>query len=89
MNRRHFLSVSALGAAGLAAVPARAMEIIDCGGSPGVNTCRKLTEHQEILQRLDTMLAEKGLGPDERKAALAAASCPFCGLPLAAAGGAF
>lgn len=89
MNRRHFLSVSVLGAVGVAAAPAKALEIVDCERNPGANTCRTLTEHEDIVQRLDVMLAEKGLTPDERRAALAAASCPFCGVPLAGNGGSF
>lgn len=85
MNRRHFLSASVLG--GIAAAgPAQALEILDCDRNPGANACRKITEHEEILQRLDTMLAEKGLNPEERQAMLAAASCPFCGIKLASAG---
>jgi|AGTN01.1.fsa_nt_gi hypothetical protein len=85
MNRRRFLSASVLGAA-IAATPAKALEIVDCERAPGTGTCRKLTEHEEILLRLDAMLAEQGLAPDERKAMLAAASCPFCGLSLAGGG---
>lgn len=88
MNRRHFLSAAALG--GIAAAnPARALEIVDCERNPGADTCRKLTEHADILQRLDAMLAERGLTPEERHTALAAASCPFCGVPLVQAGGKF
>lgn len=87
MNRRFFLSATLVGTAVLTASrPAAAMEVVDCETSPGADSCRKLTEHAEILQKLDAMLAEKGLTEDQRKTALAASTCPFCGLPLVSTG---
>lgn len=80
MDRRKFLSSTMLGGLGLtAAAPARAFTIDSCGPDSGSATCRELAKHQELMQRIDTLLAEKGLDADERRAALAAARCPFCG----------
>ena len=77
MNRRHFLTVTALGLT--AAAPARAFTIQSCDNAAGSLTCTELARHDETLAKLDAMLAEKGLSEDQRKATLALARCPFCG----------
>jgi methylmalonyl-CoA mutase cobalamin-binding subunit len=84
MNRRQFLSSTALGGAALAllARPARALTAIDCDKDPG-GVCSELQRHDSLIAQMNAMLAEKGLSDEQRRAVLAATTCPFCGLPLA------
>ena len=81
MDRRRFLSSTMLGGFGLAAAatPAAAFTIGECGPGSGASTCRELAKHEDLVAKLDAMLAEKGLDAAQRKAALIAARCPFCG----------
>lgn len=83
MNRRHFLSTTMLGTAALAAFSGRAQAFAleDCQ-SRSDPACREVIRHREILARLDQALTAKGLNEAEKKAVLAAATCPFCGQPL-------
>ena len=83
MNRRFFLSTSMLSGIGLmAARSAQALSLEACEPAAGSAACTELAKHNEVLAQLDAMLAAKGLDQQARLAALAAASCPFCGQPL-------
>jgi len=80
MDRRRFLSSTILGGVGIAAAsPARAFTIGTCEGGNGDSACRELAKHDELLARIDALLAEKGMNEADRKVAMAAARCPFCG----------
>jgi hypothetical protein len=84
MDRRHFLSSSMLTGLGIAvAAPANALTVNACDADNGDSTCRDIAQHDEVFARLDAMLADKGLDEQQRKLALAAARCPFCGNLLA------
>lgn len=89
MERRQFLTVSLLGAAGAAAPvsAAKAFHVMECAPDGADAACRQVAEHGDILQNIDALLAEKGMSAAQRQILLAAASCPFCGLPLVAAPG--
>ena len=81
MDRRRFLSSTMLSGLGLvaAAAPAAAFTVGECGPGSGAATCRELAKHEDLVAKLDSMLAEKGLDAAQRKMALIAARCPFCG----------
>jgi len=84
MHRRRFLSTTIVSGLGLAAAaPAHAFTVGECGEGEASGTCRELTKHEDLIAKLDAMLAEKGLDADQRRAALTAARCPFCGSLLA------
>lgn len=89
MDRRFFLA-SALGLGVLAAGrPASALQVASCGVEGGAPACRALAEHADLLRQVDAALAARGLSQPERTVVIAHLSCPTCGLPLAAAAGAF
>ena len=81
MDRRHFLSTTLLSGTALLALSSRAHAFsqVDCAATPGLPACQELVRHQELLAKLDTALAAKGLDAAQRKAVLATAICPFCG----------
>ena len=80
MKRRTFLSSTIITGIGLtAASPAKALTINACDAESTDSTCRDVAQHDEVLVKLDALLAEKGLNEQERKVALAAARCPVCG----------
>lgn len=89
MNRRHFLSSTFLSGAGLAGLvmaavgrqPVRALTLQSCEGdnSPA---CNELARHNDLLAQLRAALDQKGLTPEQKQAAMAAAACPVCGQPL-------
>jgi hypothetical protein len=87
MNRRQFLSSTALGTVlggiALAALarPAKALTAFECSDNPG-GACTELQRHDALLAEIDAMLAEKGLNEEQRREVLAKTMCPFCGLPL-------
>jgi hypothetical protein len=93
MDRRLFLRIVALGGLGAAVGgrDARALKLVECATDGEDTACRRIAEHEETLRRMDQMLVDRGISdPAERKALLAAAACPLCGLPLVAtADGAF
>ncbi|MGE5506698.1 MAG: hypothetical protein ACM31L_19910 [Actinomycetota bacterium] len=90
MDRRRFIATSLLGGIGVAsAAPARAFQMAECKDDTAALACRTLAEHDELLQQIDRMLAEKGLDEAQRRTVLASASCPFCGQLLAPAPGRF
>lgn len=91
MDRRRFLTTSLLAGLGVAASTgaANAFQLSECGASSGDAACRRLSEHEDFLKQLETRLAQAGMAEGERRAVLAAASCPVCGVPLASSGGAF
>lgn len=84
MDRRHFLSTTALGGLGLALWPgkAKAFALQDCDSAPGEAACRAIADHRAVIEQINVMLAAKGLDETQRKAVLAVARCPFCGEPL-------
>jgi hypothetical protein len=84
MDRRQFLSTSVLSGLALAAVSGRAYAFSQqsCDAQSADPACRELIRHHELVAQLETALAKRGLDEAQRKAVLAAATCPFCGLPL-------
>jgi hypothetical protein len=88
MDRRRFLASSLLGGLGVATTgtDAKALQMVECGPDSAEDGCRRIAEHDDLLQSIDAMLVKKGLSAFERRAVLATASCPFCGLPLMGAG---
>jgi hypothetical protein len=84
VNRRHFLSTSVLSGLALAAVTtqAHAFSQEGCDAQSGSAACRELIRHHELVAQLETALEKKGLDAKQRQAVLAAATCPFCGMPL-------
>lgn len=83
MNRRKFLSSTALGGFGAAmlARSARALTAVDCDNDPA-GACSELQRHDALIQQINAMLVEKGLNDEQRRAVLAATTCPVCGMPL-------
>jgi hypothetical protein len=84
MNRRHFLSTTGLAGFGLAAfaTSARALSVQDCTADPNSAVCSEVARHDNIRAQLEALLKDEGLSEEQRKVALAAAICPFCGQPL-------
>jgi hypothetical protein len=84
MNRRDFLSTTALASLGFAAfaTSARALSVQDCSTDAGTVACTEIARHDNIRAQLEALIKEQGLTEDQRKAALAAAICPFCGQPI-------
>jgi len=84
MNRRRFLSTTALGALAAAALgaSARALSVQSCDGDVVDKICSELARHDNLLIELKAQLAQQNLTNDQRRAILAAAICPFCGQPL-------
>jgi hypothetical protein len=86
MNRRQFLSSTALGTAfGAIALalahPAKALTAVECSDNPG-GACTELQRHDALIAEIKAALAEKGLNEEQQRQVLAATTCPFCGLPL-------
>jgi len=81
MDRRHFLSATALSGIGLAALAssARAFDQKVCDAGSTDPACRELIRHHELVAQLEESLAKRGLDDAQRKAILASAVCPFCG----------
>jgi hypothetical protein len=81
MNRRRFLSTSALGGAVLAGLAgsARAFTVEKCEADSATPACRELVRHHELLAQLKAKLDDGHLSPAEREALLASATCPYCG----------
>jgi len=84
MDRRYFLSTTALGGLAVAALakPARALSVQDCSEDPDGAVCSELVRHDNLRTQIEALLTERGVSDDQRKAVLAAAICPFCGQPL-------
>jgi len=85
MNRRRFLSSTMLGGLGLSAIAARgaqAFTVEECAPTAGGVACQEVLRHHEVRAQLEAALAARGLNEEQRNAALAAATCPFCGQPL-------
>ena len=84
MNRRRFLSSTALAGAALAAVApsARAFSLQQCEGATGGPACREVARHESLLAELKKSLEDSGASASARQAALLAATCPICGQPL-------
>jgi len=85
MDRRHFLRVAALAGLGVAAGgrEAAALKLVECADDSAEPACKRIAEHEGFLREMDQMLVEKGVAdPAERRALLAAATCPVCGMPL-------
>jgi hypothetical protein len=83
MNRRQFLSSTALGGLAVAALArsAKALTAVDCNDNPG-GACTELQRHDALIAEIKAALAEKGLNEEQQRQVLAATTCPFCGLPL-------
>jgi hypothetical protein len=83
MNRRRFLSTTMLSSLGLAALtaPAKAFTASTCTGTESA-ACRELVRHNALIDELLASLDKQGLTEEQRRTALAAATCPFCGQPL-------
>lgn len=81
MRRRQFLLSAMAGGLGasVATNSARAFVIEECIDGAGSPACREVTRHRDLARQIDQMLKERGLSDVERQAALAAATCPFCG----------
>jgi hypothetical protein len=81
MNRRSFLSTTALGSIGLAGLAPEAFAFTEesCTTNGGSFACQELVRHHTLLAQIDDILAKKGLTLAERKAVEAKAICPFCG----------
>jgi|GEM_PF-1410237 len=90
MDRRRFLYFGILAGAGcvLGAAPVAAFQQVDCAETGNADpACRRLNDHLDRMRQLDEALAARGMtDPEQRRAVLAATLCPFCGLPLIAAG---
>jgi hypothetical protein len=84
VDRRRFLSTSVLSGLALGAVTTRAYAFSQesCDAQTATPACRELLRHRELLAQLETALEKKGLDAKQRQAVLAAATCPFCGMPL-------
>jgi hypothetical protein len=81
MHRRRFLSTTALGGLGLAALAPKAFAFTEekCTTHAGDPACKEILRHETLLADLDAALAKKGLDAAQRHAVLAKAICPFCG----------
>lgn len=84
MNRRFFLSTSMLSGLGVltSVRPSRALSLEKCDADSNGLACGEFAKHADLLAQIDTLLAQNGLDEAARKAALAAATCPFCGQPM-------
>jgi hypothetical protein len=85
MNRRRFLSTTALAGTAIAGLArsAPAFTLEKCEGDSVGPACREVARHDELLAELKKALENRGASPAAREAALRAAFCPVCGQPLA------
>jgi hypothetical protein len=81
MNRRRFLSSTALAGAAIVglAPSAPAFTLEKCEGDGAGPACREVARHDELLAELRKALENQGASRAAREAALRAASCPVCG----------
>lgn len=81
MNRRYFLSTTALSGLGLVTLSgaARAFSLQECEADPRTAACNTIAEHDDVIAQLNAMLVEKGVDEGQRRSILASALCPFCG----------
>lgn len=91
MDRRGFL-ISVLAAGGGLAVPTRpasALQVVECGDGAAASACGVMDAHDDLLRQMEQALAERDMAEADRKAVLAALTCPVCGMPLLARSGMF
>ena len=83
MNRRQFFFSTMTSSLGLMACAgsAKAFTALQCDTTNDL-ACRELVQHHDLLAQINAVLSQKGLGDEQRRVVLAAAMCPFCGLPL-------
>ena len=64
------------------ATTAHAFSQQSCGSTASIAACDEVTRHARLLIDLKERLETMGLSPEQERAALASAVCPFCGAPL-------